>query len=493
MPDGRTPGRETWAFFVLLGLLSIVSILPFWTVRYPVIPDYPNHLARWFVLHHLHDAHFAFARYYTPAWGPSPYVLTEAMGVGLQYLLPIDVVGRVMLSLCVILLPLAAWFFLRSASPGNEYLSLFAFVIAFNPIFLMGSVGDQWSMALCLVASGLWVSFDRAPGAGRFIALILTMTLLYLTHLIGFAVAGLVMGVYGLLSRQRGWRLLTLGTVALPGMALFLYNRKLAGSTSALDYGGMTIWGSPWDKARNLVFPLRMYSMVEDVPLLVGLAGLMAILMVRRKDVFWKRNWLCVCGAVLLAYLVAPMKYGLGGYIDVRIMPFLYCLLLATFEWKPGRKVLLTFALVLALFRIATVETLFVSKQKELKTLSEAFQSIPRDAAVLPAVLLKPQGSLVGRADIHHCDYGVIEKGWRVPTLFHLLGVQPLQISSAFYCPNAVCVIRSAQATDWDQLAASYDYVWVNHYPDVDAALAPRADRVYSNDGVQVYRIHKTR
>jgi hypothetical protein len=475
---------------VLLGLLSAVSILPFWTVRYPVITDFPNHLARWFVLHHIHDAHFTFAKFYTPAWGPFPYVLTEAMGVGLQYLLPIDVVGRVMLSLCVVLLPLAAWFFLRSASPGNEYLSLFAFVIAFNPNFLMGSVGDQWSIALCLVAVGLSVSFDRAPGVGRFIALILTMTLLFLTHLIGFAVAGLAMGVYSLGSAYRWGRLLTLGSVALPGMVLFFLNRNSAGGgDTTLYYGSAPIW----DKARNLVFPLRMYSKIGDAPLLAGFAVLLAILWVHRKEVQGRRIWWYVCGAILLAYLIAPEQYGLGGYVDVRIIPFMYCFLLAAFEWKPGRKVLLTCAVLLALFRIATVENLFVSKQKELKTMTEAFQSIPPGAAVMPVVQLNREGTLVGRADIHHCGYGVIEKGWGVPTLFHHPGVHPLQISSAFYCPNPHCTIRSAQATDWDQLAASYDYVWVNHYPDVDAALATRAALVYSNDWVHVYRIRKTR
>jgi hypothetical protein len=487
MSDGRWPGRETWTFQVLFALLLMASILPFWTVRYPVIPDYPNHLASWFVLHHLHDANFAFAQYYASAWGPYPYVLTEAMGVGLQYLLPIDVVGRVMFSLGAMLLPLASWFFLHRASPGNEYLSLFAFVMTFNPMFLLGSLGFQWSIALCLMVVGLWVSFDRAPGAMTFIALILTMTLLFLTHLIGFEVAGLAMGVYTLLSGRRWRRLVALGAVALPGMALLLYDRKLTAPTVPSVYRDL------WGKARNLVFPLRIYSRIEDALLLAGLAALVAILFLRRKDIGWKRNWFYVCGALLLAYFVTPAQYGLGAYVDLRIIPILYCFLLATFEWKSGRKVLLAFAVVMALFRIGTVETLFVSKQQELKTLSEPFASIPPRATVLPVVVLvKPAvGTNVGRGEIWHWGYGVIEKGWRVPSLFHIPGAMPLKIASPLYCPTPLCVVRSAQETDWDQVAALYDYVWVDRFPEVDAALATRAERVYSNELVHVYKIRR--
>src|SRR4051794_12527880 len=48
---------------VLLGL-SLLAILPLWTVARLPLLDYPNHLARAFVLAHLHDPQYQFAHFF---------------------------------------------------------------------------------------------------------------------------------------------------------------------------------------------------------------------------------------------------------------------------------------------------------------------------------------------------------------------------------------------------------------------------------------------
>ena len=73
-------------------LLSLIAVLPIWTVPYPVVTDYPNHLARWFVLFHMEDPNFHFATFYAPAWGPLPYITPDVLAMALQYVLPIDIV-----------------------------------------------------------------------------------------------------------------------------------------------------------------------------------------------------------------------------------------------------------------------------------------------------------------------------------------------------------------------------------------------------------------
>ena len=92
-----------------------MSILPFWTVRYPVICDYPNHLARWFVLFHARDQAYQFSSYYTPAWGPLPYISTDLLALALQYFLPIDIAGRLVLTICILSIPVGTLYFLKKA------------------------------------------------------------------------------------------------------------------------------------------------------------------------------------------------------------------------------------------------------------------------------------------------------------------------------------------------------------------------------------------
>ena len=44
-------------------ILAAMLLAPIWTVAFPPLLDYPNHLARAFVLMHVHDAHFSFRNF----------------------------------------------------------------------------------------------------------------------------------------------------------------------------------------------------------------------------------------------------------------------------------------------------------------------------------------------------------------------------------------------------------------------------------------------
>lgn len=123
-----------WLFITL----TLLSVIPFWTVVYPVIADYPNHLARWFVLRHGQDTLYHFVGFYVPAWGPLPYITPDILAAAFQYVLRIDVAGRCILSLCIVSVSLAGFFFVRKACPSNSNLALVGILVAFNPNFLAG-------------------------------------------------------------------------------------------------------------------------------------------------------------------------------------------------------------------------------------------------------------------------------------------------------------------------------------------------------------------
>ena len=87
----------------------------------------------------------------------------------------------------------------------------------------------------------------------------------------------------------------------------------------------------------------------------------------------------------------------------------------------------------------------------------------------------------------------MIQKGFFVPTIAYLPGLQPLRIVGAKYCPNIFCEVTNPNDTNWSEIAQDYDYLWVQGYPEVVPYVSTIADRVFFNDFVTVYRVRRSR
>ena len=126
--------------------------------------------------------------------------------------------ANVILSLGIILVALATYYFLKQACPENTALATFGILMALNPMYLMGSISYGYSLAFCLLVVGLWVSYCKTPRVLTAVGVVLGLILVYLTHIMGFFVAGLVMGVYALFQEERWKRLGTLAVLSLPAL-----------------------------------------------------------------------------------------------------------------------------------------------------------------------------------------------------------------------------------------------------------------------------------
>src|SRR6266851_9893985 len=90
---------STHTVFRLTGvlILAVMLLVPIWIAAFPLLLDYPNHLARAFVLAHLNDSHFSFRQFYRADWGAYPYLGMDASLAVLGRLFPIETAGRVYL------------------------------------------------------------------------------------------------------------------------------------------------------------------------------------------------------------------------------------------------------------------------------------------------------------------------------------------------------------------------------------------------------------
>ena len=471
--------------FRMIGVLILAAMLlaPIWVAAFPPLLDYPNHLARAFILAHLKDSHFSFRQFYRADWGAYPYLGMDASLAVLARLFPIETAGRVFLSLCVLAVPGAAWFFLRQAQPDAEAASLWALLIAYNVFFLEGFLNFDLSFAVGLLALGLWLRWLARPGAGRWIAALLVFTALYFTHLLGFGIAGSIVVAWLALSRRhvRDW--LWSGALAVPGLAFYLYSSRVGLSAGKIVFHG---WD---DKLDSLGMILHGYWPWLDWISLGALGAWFFAAWWRNPEFRWDRKWMAIAAFLFALFWVIPWMWGEGSDLDIRVLPFLFVVILAAARVGRRAKTLIAIPLLLFAARTVSVTRHFTEAQPALAGLARSFDAVPRGALVLPIV--EGDEDPIERPFTHFWAYGVIRRGWFSPYLMDAPGETPMRIIHDSYTPDGFWNLVYETAPDWQQVQNDYDYVWAYDVPRYSAPLAGIGERIYFSGALEVYRIRK--
>lgn len=468
----------------LFCVLGAILVAPVWTVKYPPLVDFPNHLASSFVLAHMHDPRFEFSKFYAPNWQLSPYLTMDLALVSLQKVLPVGIAGRILLTAALVAVPLAAWVFVREANPGESYLAFWSLLLCNNKFFFLnGFINMQLSMALCFLILGLWLRYLKNSRWKLWWALCGLVTLLYFTHIFGFVVAGIVVTCFLFTTKRSVRETIFSWLLFLPGMGCYLYWK-------AVDAGSWPmVFPSLITKLEAIPAMILGYSPALDF--LTFMTLLICLLWVPIDNREFKLNppWVVAFASLFVVYLVLPNNYGPGTMVAQRILPFIFVAGLAVA--KVGRRgaYLVPVALVLFMARTANVETNFISIQPQLQTLADSFSAIPRNTRVLPII---HQSGDAGKPEDYFWSYGVIRNGWYSPYLFHDKGVQPLRLRRETYTLGRYPYSPSPHAAiSWSRIAAEYDYIWAYGASAYSKQMARIGRRVFDSKELQVYKIIK--
>ncbi|MEJ2006949.1 MAG: hypothetical protein P8Z30_02150 [Acidobacteriota bacterium] len=466
----------------LFGVLGLILVAPVWTVRYPPLIDFPNHLASSFVLAHLHDPRFEFSKYYASNWNLGPYLTMDLILVGLQAFLPVMLTARIFLSLCLLAVPPAVWFFLKEANPGEERLAFWSLLLCSNMfLFLYGMLNLQLSFALCFVVLGFWLRYRRNPGPSLWWLLCGLTTALYFTHIGGFVVAGVVVTCYLILGRRPLREIVTSWLLFLPGVALYSYWKLY-------DAGAWPIrsWGMR-EKIPNLVAVMLGYSPWLDFLTLVVILACVILACADNPELRWNKRWLGVLACLLAMYVLTPAYYGPGMMADRRLLPFIFVVALAGAKLGRRGRYLVPVALLLFMIRTGNVEVNFRSMQPRFEKLSQSFSIVPANIRLFPLIQQtggkEPWGGMFWA-------YGVIQRGWFSPYLFHDKGVQPLRIRVRTYTPAYLYLSESAPGPpDWRKIQEDYDYIWAYGASGYSRQMASIGKLVLDSEGLRVYQL----
>jgi len=462
---------------ITAGLLA-----PIWTVQFPLLIDYPNHLASAFVLAHLRDAAYQYGQYYRADWNTYPYLAMDVILLGLQQVVSIDLAGRLFISLCVLSVPAAAWFFIRRANPGEERLVFWSLLVTNNLYFFRyGFLNLQLSMAICFFLLGLWLWHLERPRAGTWCLLLLVTMVLYFTHLVGFAVAAVVMTAYGLSVRRPIKEMALAWALYIPGMLCYLHAVAGHGARGEVQFRPLLV------KAGSLVSLMVECSTPVDVITMIVMLGVLAWAQIDNPEFKWNRHWRRATWILFLFYWILPAAIGPATNVDKRLLPFVFVLSLAGAKAGSRGRKLAIIALLLFFVRTGVLEKYFVSEQPRFASMAGANAAIPPGARVLPLVDWAGGATLPER---HFWAYGVINRGWVSPCLFHDPGVHPFALKHDTYDPCAQA-FTSTSKLDWGRVASDFDYVWAYRVPQFSSSLSSIGVSTFRNGDLEVFRLNR--
>lgn len=469
-----------WRSAAILG--APVLLIPIWLSARPPLTDYPNHLARNYVLAHLADHGSRFPEWYRADSGPYPYLAMDSLLQFLLRLMSIDTAGKLALSLAVLLLPIAIWTWLRQVAPGCDWLVCLAPALCFGLFYREGFLNYLLGLSVAFFLFALWHK-DRCRRASvvRLLAMIGLASTLYLTHLIVFAIAMSVLAVDAI-RRRSPRRIMAAAALGTPAVALYAFSRW------HLNHGAESLG---WHTLDEKIAAIPMFFFYESSLWAKALAMVIGACFLSGMVKPWKRpriDLLVTTSALLFLYFLLPFSFSETNQVDIRILPVLALFFLASFSPtidQPRTRVLLLIGLLWSAVTVFDVSRQTLASAKGERQFDQALQILPAGARVLPIVGIST-GTMNDRDPgalwySHYADYAVTRNVF-IPTLFDFPGQTELRVMHSYK-------VDDWRTADWGRVSREYDFVLKYDAPGLDTSLRGIATPVYTEGPLTLYRV----
>ncbi len=433
-----------------LGLaLALLACLPFFVAAYPQMADYPSHLARYHIMLDGGRSEW-LARYYRFEWrwsgnlGVDLLIWPMAKLFGLE--LGSKIAAGIIPPLTGIALVAVEWTLRRRVGVG----ALLALATIWSPAMLLGFTNFTLSLALALFAFAGWVRLEQ--WRWRWLLFMPVALAVWLCHLAGWGVLGVLVFGYEWHSRRLPAALIAPWPLALPAVPVLL------GGGAA----GLTVYGSNvlFYKSSILIMAMRdqLFELDTGSLLLLVMAFVFALLRGR----FDGRIGRAAAIFALLAALL-PRHLGGGDYTDYRLIGVALMTGCLAIDWAPPR-LLLWLASALFLVRLGVTATAWHRSSDEAADMLKALEQVPRGARIAAAVAQNPR-AWPNDLFQHLPSYATVRRDALVNTHFAQPGVHMLHLRQPvgdFIDPAQRILYSPGDSIDLAALPALQhaDYLW---------------------------------
>jgi hypothetical protein len=482
MPAGRNHKALWIALFLAL---TAALAIPFLLVHEPPLLDYPNHLARTFVLSHLHDPAYHFAGYYRADWKPYPYILWDMLVVAAQHAMPVESAGKLALIFATLLVPVSVAWFLWQANRSEMKLAFVACALAYCTLYLWGFTAYHLSVGFCFLMVGTWLWYREKPSLKRGAVFVVVSFAAYFAHLLGFASAAFILTIYELTRLEWRWWL-RLGAFLAPPSLLFLWARPGLSERSSVEWRPFS---EKLEALRNI--PTQGYDVQLDHIFFWGLLLCLAVAVVRNRELRVNWRWLIVALGFFSVYLLLPYGWGTSFDLDVRLVPPLCLLTLAVLRVGRRANWIAALAIALTLLRVFNISSGMKDEATRNLAMNRGIEQIARNAKVFPVVDTCKDEDPLDYYYVHYWGYAVIRRGAISPYLFDIPGQTPMRMTAEPYMADGYWGHCYDAEPDWEQVASDYDYIWSYGDQRYARGISEVADKVFAESPLVLYRVRK--
>ncbi|MYB93604.1 hypothetical protein F4054_09000 [Candidatus Poribacteria bacterium] len=174
--------------YVTVIVLLIIHLLPVWGFKYFPTQDGASHIYNSYVLkeYHKHE-NYRLREVYELNTTLFPNWTSHILLAALLYIFPPLICEKIVLTLCIGLLPLSLLYFLNGVEKRNTVFGLLGFLFAYNYLLHMGFYNFVLSMSLFFFALGYWWRVKDKLRLTHVIVLYVLLLATYFTHYHSYA------------------------------------------------------------------------------------------------------------------------------------------------------------------------------------------------------------------------------------------------------------------------------------------------------------------
>ncbi|MEM9178865.1 MAG: hypothetical protein AAGA89_04105 [Pseudomonadota bacterium] len=513
--------RERTIAIVALAMFGMFLTV-IWSFKYPPLLDYSNHLARIHVFDNLSEPHFR--PYFDFEIGVPTNLAIDGLALLFASFLPVDIAGRLFLSL-VIGLTMAAPLFLAKVVHGKlTVLGLLFSVFIFNDAFLMGFLNFLFGTALAIFGFGIHLIMDKRDTSAwkRVLVGSVIAIAVFVSHVYGFAVYATCIGSYYLVRLGfRDFKKLVLNAVQFVPVSILLavfvaqsmttdITQPAAASTpgtaitseaqdeqlQALEMEGVTVIDRTVQRAAwEYYVPIKLWAVWKkasrlwiqygDYSWFITLFTVLLIGLYVSNRVAPVSIHLFVPIAVLVGFAVFLPPF-LWGAHNVHWRFFIPAAMFATGVLVAPRSDTVTrVGLLASIAGLSVLQSGLVyghlkRADAHQQMVLNFFEEIPEGARVLSIAASGDPRSFEHPIPLTHIvTLGVIENNSFVPSLFAYSIQQPLRYRPPYNAYATEPFFKNMGGVDWREVSSFYDYILVlDHDGETGGAAADWLKRI---------------